>query len=356
MSAAGAARRAEALVDHLRIPPPPVKVENVAQQLGMTIVEDELDDDISGALVTNASGAAILVNAGHPPIESGSRSRTRSLAHHVLRHQFEGGGHVHVDRGNYISLRGRRASEAVDPRRIEANWFAAALLMPSEMVEEAVEQLEVALTPASCAARAKLAAARCSSAAKPSHDPRAARDRTRRRCRRALVATTRVSSDRRLRPRCDLRPASAVLRPAGETADLEIVAWLESLEQPASDVTRRACQQDPSRAAHGGVCDEQTTRTSRHESRGEACLLDAVRPSRARHRRRAGDDRGRPQETRLRNRLFRGRVGANRSMSRVGHRKGCRFTSSLCRNRESRSHSRNDCAFDAIHPHLRLDS
>ena len=142
MSAARAARRAEALIDQHRVAGPRVDVEKIARELGLTIVEDELGDDISGALVTNQNGAAILVHSGHAP----NRKRftiAHEIAHHVLRHQFKEGGNVHVDRGNYISLRGRRASEGVDPQEIEANWFAAALLMPSRMVEEEVSRLGV---------------------------------------------------------------------------------------------------------------------------------------------------------------------------------------------------------------------
>jgi hypothetical protein len=48
---------------------------------------------------------------------------------------------AHVDRGNYISERGPRASVGVDPKEIEANQFAAALLMPSEMVKRKVADI-----------------------------------------------------------------------------------------------------------------------------------------------------------------------------------------------------------------------
>ena len=140
MSAARAARQAESLVEQYRLPGPPVDVRALVRELGLTIVEAELGDDISGALVTNPGGSTILVESTHHE----HRRRftiSHELGHHVLRHQFEEGGHVHVDRGNYISLRGRRASEGVDPKEIEANWFAAALLMPSRMIEAEVTRL-----------------------------------------------------------------------------------------------------------------------------------------------------------------------------------------------------------------------
>jgi len=142
MSAARAARRAESLIEQLGIPKPPVDVRKIATDLGLRIVEDDLGDDVSGALVTNATDAAILVQAQQHP----NRQRFtigHEIGHHILGHHFDEGGHVHVDRGNYISLRGRRASEGVDPKEIEANWFAAALLMPSALVKAEVARLDV---------------------------------------------------------------------------------------------------------------------------------------------------------------------------------------------------------------------
>ena len=118
----------------------PVPVEQLASQLGIRVLRETLDTDVSGLLVTNRSGAVIVVN------NSDSQARQRftiahEIGHYVLRHQFESGEHVHVDRGNYISQRGPRAAQGIDPREIEANWFAASLLMPEGLVREAVEQM-----------------------------------------------------------------------------------------------------------------------------------------------------------------------------------------------------------------------
>jgi Zn-dependent peptidase ImmA (M78 family) len=140
MSVATATRQAEALLAELGVKTAPVDVRKVASQLGLRVVDEELGEDVSGALVSNPQRAAILVNADHHD----NRKRftiAHELGHYVLRHQFEEGGHVHVDRGNYISLRGKRASEGVDPKEIEANWFAASLLMPAVLVQEHVAKI-----------------------------------------------------------------------------------------------------------------------------------------------------------------------------------------------------------------------
>jgi Zn-dependent peptidase ImmA (M78 family) len=77
--------------------------------------------------------------------ESAPRKRftiAHEIGHHILGHQFEAGSHVHVDRGNFISQRGPRASQGVDPKEIEANQFAASLLMPSVWVRAAAAKIQ----------------------------------------------------------------------------------------------------------------------------------------------------------------------------------------------------------------------
>ena len=61
-----------------------------------------------------------------------SRTATR------LRHQFVRGEYVHVDRGMVVSQRGPRSALGVDPQEIEANQFAACLLMPDDLLQHAV--------------------------------------------------------------------------------------------------------------------------------------------------------------------------------------------------------------------------
>ena len=59
----------------------------------------------------------------------------------MLRHQFVSGEHVHVDRGHFISQRGPRSATGVDVKEIEANQFAAALLMPADLINKEMAAL-----------------------------------------------------------------------------------------------------------------------------------------------------------------------------------------------------------------------
>jgi Zn-dependent peptidase ImmA (M78 family) len=135
MTVAAARSIAERLVDRLSVTSPPVDVDRLATELGLGVIRTDLGSEVSGLLVTNAQCTYVCVHEGHHK----NRQRftiAHEIGHFVLRHQFETGAHVHVDRGNFISQRGPRASAGVDLKEIEANQFAASLLMPSKLVRE----------------------------------------------------------------------------------------------------------------------------------------------------------------------------------------------------------------------------
>ena len=131
--------QAEKLVERLG-ETPPVNVKRIAQSLKLKVLFANLGPNVSGLLISDGIEAQVCVQESDPE----PRQRftiAHEIGHHFLRHQFEGGEHVHVDQGNYISERGARASDGVDPKEIEANQFAACLLMPSKFVHEKVTEL-----------------------------------------------------------------------------------------------------------------------------------------------------------------------------------------------------------------------
>ncbi len=133
MSIALARARAEQLVASLGLSEPPIDVNSIARALGLRVVEADLGPDASGLLVSQPGDVCIVV---HEPDHKHRKRFTiaHEIGHFVLRHQFENGGRVHVDRGTIVSYRGPRASMGVDPKEIEANQFAASLLMPSAIL------------------------------------------------------------------------------------------------------------------------------------------------------------------------------------------------------------------------------
>ena len=130
---------AERLLTACGIKTLPVDVELVAAHLDLRVLRQDLGPDISGLLIRSASGTQICVATKHAEVRR-RFTIAHEIGHHVLNHQFEPGTHVHVDRGNYISQRSVRASEGIDPKEVEANQFAAHLLMPTERLHAEVRR------------------------------------------------------------------------------------------------------------------------------------------------------------------------------------------------------------------------
>ena len=119
----------------------PIDVKTIAKALNLSVVEAELDDDVSGLLVAKQNSddqVHIFVNK----TDSLVRKRftiSHEIGHHVLGHKFEDSG-VHVDRGNHVIPR-KTNSGIIEQREVEANEFAACLLMPSKLVLTLVKEI-----------------------------------------------------------------------------------------------------------------------------------------------------------------------------------------------------------------------
>ncbi len=118
----------------------PIKVEKIAESLGLKIIKTDLGPDVSGLLVFNGANAQVYVQKRDHLVRR-RFTIAHEIGHHFLRHQFEGGEHVHVDRGNYISQRGPRSSDGIDVKEVEANQFAASLLMPTKSLRQRIAKL-----------------------------------------------------------------------------------------------------------------------------------------------------------------------------------------------------------------------
>ncbi|HET7454297.1 MAG TPA: ImmA/IrrE family metallo-endopeptidase [Solirubrobacterales bacterium] len=109
----------------------PVDPFDIASRLGVEVVEERLDPDISGILQLRKSGGALVfLNRA-----DGVRRKRFTCAHeigHYVKHLGEGDNLEHVD------YRDEAASQGVDADERFANSFAASLLMPDYLVERQV--------------------------------------------------------------------------------------------------------------------------------------------------------------------------------------------------------------------------
>lgn len=117
-------RLTEKLLKDAKVTQPPVPAEALAKAHGCTVRASDLKD-YSGVLVRSAGNAVIGVNAKH------SEARRRFTIAHELGHLFlHEGQEVRFDHEFRVSLRSDVSSTGTDVEEIEANFFAASLLMP----------------------------------------------------------------------------------------------------------------------------------------------------------------------------------------------------------------------------------
>jgi Zn-dependent peptidase ImmA (M78 family) len=137
-------REVAELIKRARIKEPPVSVEAIAKLLGARIEKADFKNEVSGVLARREKNVVIGVDKG----QAITRQRF-TIAHeigHLILHDFE---EVHVDRRFVVRLRSQISSEAIDVDEIEANAFAAGLLMPEEFIRNDVRRLQIDFEDAS---------------------------------------------------------------------------------------------------------------------------------------------------------------------------------------------------------------
>lgn len=129
-------QRAQKLLDDLGITDIPVPLAKIAKMLGVQIRSSPLDEELSGMIFMNDGVPIIGVNALHHP----NRQRF-TIAHeiaHFCLHKDHITNKVHVDKAFPVAVlrRDARSAKGTERLEIEANQFAAALLMPKKHLAE----------------------------------------------------------------------------------------------------------------------------------------------------------------------------------------------------------------------------
>lgn len=132
-----ARRRARQLLADGGVTGAPVPLERLAELCRATIRYEPFDGEVSGMVHCRPGGGGVIgVNSEH------SKTRQRfTIAHeigHLLLHADE---EFHIDEKRPLARRDAVSSQATDPREIEANQFAAELLMPAALVRASVESI-----------------------------------------------------------------------------------------------------------------------------------------------------------------------------------------------------------------------
>jgi Predicted Zn peptidase len=127
---------AQRVLKRAKVSVAPVDVDAVASTCGAVVSYEPFDDNLSGVLVKKKARVVIGVNSSH------SKTRQRFTIAHELGHlELQHQGEVFVDETMksqaMIIKRDQRSSQATDPKEVQANRFAAELLMPDTLVLEA---------------------------------------------------------------------------------------------------------------------------------------------------------------------------------------------------------------------------
>jgi len=119
----------------------PVPVEVIAHYLGAQIRYSPFDGELAGMLVRREGGETVIgVNSAH------HINRQRFTIAHECGHLYlHKGKDVYIDRSFRVSVsrRDERSTQAIDPDEIEANRFAAELLMPCDKILDDIVELDI---------------------------------------------------------------------------------------------------------------------------------------------------------------------------------------------------------------------
>jgi hypothetical protein len=133
--------RAATVLASIKVGSPPIPVERVAIQLGLQVERAPLGDGISGLLVIQDGRGMIGVSVTQPPVRQ-RFTIAHEIGHFVLHKDVMP---VFIDkqflRPYLTAFRDTSSSTGEDWLEREANAFAAALLMPADMVRAAVAEL-----------------------------------------------------------------------------------------------------------------------------------------------------------------------------------------------------------------------
>jgi Zn-dependent peptidase ImmA (M78 family) len=129
---------ARELLGRLNVQNVPVPVDKIAKTVGAQVVFSPLDDELSGMILVKGDRTLIGVNSLHHP----NRQRF-TIAHeigHLELHRSFITGQIHVDKKFTVLMRDPNSAAGTDRLEIEANRFAAELLMPEWAVRRVLER------------------------------------------------------------------------------------------------------------------------------------------------------------------------------------------------------------------------
>lgn len=134
-------KRAKHLLAKAGVDTAPVSMKQVADYLKIKIRLVDLGEDCSAVLVRNKRKQAVIgVNWTH------HSNRQRFSIAHEIAHFYLHKGDTYIDKEYLVNFRDLESGSGTKTEEMQANAFAAALLMPDTWVREAFKQQPFDLT------------------------------------------------------------------------------------------------------------------------------------------------------------------------------------------------------------------
>ena len=131
-------KRVKALLEQQNVTAAPVPVQKIAKSLGARVRRSPLDGELSGMIYLKGRTPIIGVNSRH----HANRQRF-TIAHeiaHLELHRESIVDQVHIDRKFPVLMRDTNSATGTERMEIDANRFAAELLMPTFLLSEMLKK------------------------------------------------------------------------------------------------------------------------------------------------------------------------------------------------------------------------
>lgn len=112
----------------------PISLSSIIKHEGITLVHSDLDDSVSGFFVIKNDKPFISINKNQ------SENRQRFTLAHELGHYFLHQKKMFIDRSNKSLFRNDKSSTGEERQEIQANTFAANLLMPEDLIKSELKK------------------------------------------------------------------------------------------------------------------------------------------------------------------------------------------------------------------------
>jgi len=127
------------LLSQLRISSAPIDVEKIARARNAIIHRGQVDKKVSGYLFREARGNTAVIGVNNSQHEHRQRF---TIAHELGHFLLHTGEDLHLDQMFIVKNRDDRSAEGEDLEEVEANLFAAELLMPEQFLRRDIEEMK----------------------------------------------------------------------------------------------------------------------------------------------------------------------------------------------------------------------